>query len=102
MTDGTITITREAGGYRDRVRAYKVMLDGEHVASIKAGETVTHTAPAGRHEIRMKIDWAGSPTIPFQLTEGGTASFHCEPGGSALTALFALFRPGKYVSLVQR
>lgn len=98
-TEGKITITR-ASTYPDRLRAYKVMLDGLEIGTIKNGQTETFSAPAGTHELHLKIDWTTSPSHRFDLAPGEEARFMCRPRGNAITAIgYAMFARNKYLVL---
>jgi len=97
----TITVQRSPGGYRDRMRAYKILIDNQAVGTVKPGESVTTAAAPGTHTVRMKVDWCSSPAITVIAAPGTDSAFFCEPGGSAAAALFSLFRPGSYISLKQ-
>jgi hypothetical protein len=95
-----IHVDRQAGGYTDRARAYKVLVDGEERGTIKQGEGVEIEVDPGTHEVQTKIDWASSPTVEADLAEGGRAEFVCAPNASPLTAIFyALFRRSNYIRL---
>jgi hypothetical protein len=54
----------------DWLRAYKILLDGEVVGQIRNGREVVLEVPPGRHELSLKIDWAGSNTLTFDAAEG--------------------------------
>lgn len=81
-----ITIHREKS-YADKFRAYKVILDGQHVGNIKNGGTFDVEASKGNHSLKLKIDWGESPTVEF-TTEGGQVSFEC---GGSLKGIKAFF-----------
>lgn len=97
--EGAIVLSR-ASAYADRVRAYKVMLDGQHVGEIRNGETQRFPVAAGTHALHLKVDWTTSQPVAFDVAPGGTVRFSCSPKGNALTAMvFALFTPKKYLRL---
>jgi hypothetical protein len=99
--EGRVTLTR-AKAYVDKVRAYKVLLDGQSVGRIKEGETQSFSAPAGPHQLQLKVDWAGSPTFTFDLAPGDDVRFICRPKANAFTAiLYSLFARNKYLLLVR-
>ena len=97
--EGTIVLAR-ASAYADRVRAYKVMLDGQQVGEIRNGETKSFPVPAGAHALHLKIDWTTSQPVTFDVAPGDTIRFACSPKGNALSAMvFALLTPKKYLKL---
>ena len=56
-----IRITR-GHQYMDMLRAYKILIDDEYRGEIRIDETKEFPVEKGRHTIRAKIDWGGSPT----------------------------------------
>jgi hypothetical protein len=95
-----IHVDRQAGGYTDRARAYKVLVDGEERGAVKQGKGIEIEVDPGPHRVKMKVDWAGSPTLEVDLAEGERAEFLCAPNASPLTAIFyAFFRRSDYIRL---
>jgi hypothetical protein len=95
---GSVTVKRRKAVWRDLLRAYTVTIDGKAVGKLSSGEEATFQLTSGPHEVRMKIDWAGSPGI----TVDGSAdtALECDAAGNSLMALIdAVFRPGKYIAL---
>jgi len=100
LVPAAIHVDRQAGGYTDRARAYKVLVDGEKRGAVKQGEGVEIEVDPGPHRVQMKVDWAGSPTLEVNLAEGERAEFVCAPNASPLTAVFyAFFRRSDYIRL---
>jgi hypothetical protein len=73
----TIRVTRKGGMFRDFMRAYKLVVDGEVCGRVRPRKSIDVEVEPGQHEVRMKIDWAGSPTIPLDLKAGDTARLVC-------------------------
>jgi hypothetical protein len=94
-----IHVQREVAPWRDRHRAYTLVLDGQIVGQLRQGESLDTTVAAGKHTVAIKIDWAGSRPYSFSIGEGESVHFVCSPNGSAFAAPLALFRPGDYVAL---
>lgn len=95
----TIRVTRLRTGYRDRLRRYRVLVDGLTIGRLRRGESVEVPVSAGRHTVRVKIDWTGSPTEVVDVAEGTTESFECEPSGLARDGMWDLQEQGRYVTL---
>lgn len=95
---GTLTVTRKAGGWRDRARAYTLEVDGVAVGKVGNGKTVSVALSPGSHRVQLRIDWCASPVV---IVDGGRdEKLVCEPGGNSLMALIdVLFRPGDYINL---
>ena len=69
--------------YRD----YTVLLDGQRVGKIAAGQSCEYPLTPGEHTIRLRIDWTGSKTLPFDLGAGETKDFCCRPRPALLAAV---------------
>ncbi|HEX4059653.1 MAG TPA: hypothetical protein VHY58_01415 [Streptosporangiaceae bacterium] len=78
----TITVSRVPGGWKDRLRRYQVVIDGEQVAAIKHGERVDLPVTPGKHTVFMKISWARSPQLELDVAPGQVVTLECAPTGS--------------------
>lgn len=90
MMDGQITIKRTTS-YPDRLRAYKIKVDGMVVGSARAGETVTIPVSPGAHSIVLRIDWCGSDKVDFDIQADGSVFFECGSNLSGWRMILALF-----------
>ncbi len=88
MESARIHVNRRPGGYVDRARAYKVLVDGEEKGRIKAGESVTADVAPGRHEVHLGIDWARSPTLAVDVQPGEQVTLHCRPNANPFNMLW--------------
>jgi hypothetical protein len=97
-----ITI-RRGKTYADRLRVYKVSVDGNAVASVRVGESVTVPISPGRHSLGMLIDWCGSETIEFEAAPQQHMVFECGSnlaGWRLLLILFyVVYRTNRYLWL---
>jgi hypothetical protein len=95
----TIEIQR-ASKYTDRVRAYKVHVDGKEVGTIKNGETAEFQVAPGTHEVKLTIDWTSSPPLTIDAPPGGAVRLTCAPRANPFTALwFATVGKNRYLKL---
>ena len=85
-----VVIRRETA-YRDRLRKYKVLIDGNEVGHISAGDEERFPVTTGEHELQLKIDWKGSPALGFTAQPGSEARFVCSGKGASRT-LIDLFK----------
>jgi hypothetical protein len=76
----TISVSRDSG-YADRIRDYRVLLDGAEIGRIGNGGQKSFEIAAGRHQLMIKVDWCRSNIVSFNLAEGQSAEF---TGGSSL------------------
>jgi len=98
----TITVNRAPGGTRDRMRAYKILIDDAAAGAVKPGESLTVPVAPGPHTVQMKVDWCTSPTLSIAAAPGTDTALTCAPAGSTLMALFSMLRPGAYIRLEHR
>ena len=101
---GLLRLTRDSG-YADRARAYKVILDGAEIGEIRNGETRDYPISAGRHELRLKIDWCGSNVVEFTAEGDAPTVFQVKSnlrGAHALlTFWYTFFARNSYLSIEQ-
>ena len=100
-----LRIVRDSG-YADRIRTYKILIDGATVGKISNGETKEFPIAPGHHEISLKIDWCGSNTVQFTATEGDVLTFDAKSNlrGLKLAASLwhVLFAWSSWIILTER
>ncbi len=98
----SLKIIRDSG-YADRTRAYVIILDGKNVGELRNGETKEFPVSPGQHDLSLKIDWCGSETCQFTVTEGETLAFRATSnlrGAKLLLSLwYVLFARNSYLQL---
>jgi len=62
--------------YFAKLRGYRVRIDGEDVANVRDGQTLTLDVAPGPHELELRVDWCRSNTIEFYASEGAL-DFEC-------------------------
>lgn len=88
----------------DRLRSYRVELDGKIIDQIKDGEFKSFDVGPGKHSLRLKIDWARSNKVVFEMEEGEDVDFVCRSalaGKEWMASIYAIFLPHKYIELEQ-
>jgi hypothetical protein len=75
-----IVITRPDERWANRLRAYKVHVDGNVAATLGRGEEARVTVSGGRHRIRATLDWGSSPSLDLELGENDRAHVVCRSG----------------------
>ena len=95
---------RRAKEFADYLRAYAILLDGDKLGEIKNGETREFPISPGRHQLRVKIDWCGSMTIPFVAATGNeildfSVRSNLKGSGGLAALYYVIFRPNKYIVL---
>jgi hypothetical protein len=76
----TIRVEREDVPWADRRRRYKVLIDGDPVGHVGRGEAAAFPVMPGRHQVALKLDWAGSRPITVDLADDGHVRLRCAPG----------------------
>jgi hypothetical protein len=98
----TLLLKRDSG-YADRIRQYRVLLDGTEIGRINDGEEKRFAISPGQHDLAVKIDWCRTDPHEFSAVDGETVTFDC---GSNLRGIYlvsglyyALFARSKYLWL---
>jgi hypothetical protein len=76
-----LILSRAKGGRRDLFRAYKVLVDDDEVGTIKRGQRLELPVAAGRHVLRLTIDWCSSRPLQLELSAGESVEVTCAPAG---------------------
>jgi hypothetical protein len=79
-----IQVRRRPEGYQDSLRRYGVVLDGNKVASVAKGESVTIETEPGDHEVHLKMDWARSRSVRISLADAQQVTVECWPRANPL------------------
>lgn len=61
----------------NRMRAYKVILDGQSVGEVRNGEDFHCDLSPGKHRLQLKVDWCGSNVVEFEVQAGQSLAFSC-------------------------
>jgi hypothetical protein len=88
MPSARIRVDRRLGGYADRVRAYRVVLDGVVAGRIKRGQSLNIEADPGLHELHLAVDWCRSQSVELALASGQEARLECWPNSTRGNALY--------------
>jgi hypothetical protein len=95
-----LELERKADGYVDRVRKYKLVVDGEQRGTIGRGETLAVDVAPGEHTVMLKIDWVRSQKLTADVADGETVRLWCEPAARPATGLwYATFGRARYIRL---
>ncbi len=74
MSDSsTIRIHRTHVSWRDRLRPYKVIIDGERSGTVADDHTEDFVVTPGEHIVQLKLDWTGSRAVHVDVQSGETA-----------------------------
>jgi hypothetical protein len=84
MTD---LVLRRGDAYRDKFRAYRIIVDGRKVGKINRNSAVRIPVSAGKHTVQLKIDWCSSRELVISVAAGLSMVLECGPNDK--TALFS-------------
>jgi hypothetical protein len=93
-------VVRRASAWGDKMRAYRIFINGENRGIVSEnGETRIAVAP-GRNVVRMKIDWCWSPAVDLDVEAGTVHALECGPNAHPLLALIYIsFLKNRYLWL---
>ncbi len=94
-----LRVEREHAPWRDKFRAYKIVVDGETVGSVRDGASAEVPVDPGHHTLRLTIDWASSPMVEFDIAQGQRSTFRCRPSGGAASFWHAFLKPRSYIDI---
>jgi hypothetical protein len=69
-------IIQRTSEYTNRLRDYKIYIDGQKVDTISNGQTKDLNISPGRHTLFFKIDWCRSPEISFEIVDNEAKMFN--------------------------
>ena len=84
----TLLLRRRDGTWQGLLRSYTVLVDGETAGKVAYDSEISLPVSPGTHQVRMKIDWCGSPTLSVSVGAGETKVVECGANGSPWTALY--------------
>ncbi len=79
-----VVVRRPDGVWRDLLRAYELVVDGQFYGKIRCGEEVRFEVAAGPHWAQARIDWTGSPRLAFDAAPGAEVVLQVRPAGNSL------------------
>jgi hypothetical protein len=88
----TVRIRRDTSPFNDRLRAYRVVVDSRELGRLGWAQTIDLPVELGAHQLCVRIDWTGSPTVPFSISAGEVAEFVCRSRRPALWGTLAVIQ----------
>jgi hypothetical protein len=74
--NATIHLHR-AARYSDKMRAYKVIMDGSEVGEVRDNSAIEFDLSPGLHKIRVTVDWVGSNVLDVEARPGERIYLEC-------------------------
>lgn len=84
--EGQLRIHR-GGGFADRARAYKVLVDDKLAAEVQPNETTIIPVCPGDHVVQLKIDWCSSKKLEVRVSKERPTEISCR-GRNPIFALY--------------
>lgn len=97
---GEIILSRDSG-WTDRIRKYRILIDGQQAAEIANGQTIRLEVAPGPHTLQARIDWARSGVVSFN-GESGNNIFQVRSnlrGWKVVLAGIYAFIPSRWIRL---
>ncbi len=94
---------RRDSQFADKLRAYKIILDGLQIGQIRDGQAQEFDVSPGNHILSLKIDWCSSNEVEFVAGEEDV-SFACgnpAKGPSVYLTGLAIFNKSGYLWLLR-
>ena len=102
--DSIIRVTRTPS-WIDRLRDYRIVVDGVERGRLKAGSAVDILVAAGPHTVVAKIDWCGSPIANVSTESAAATTLDCASNLQGfrvlLAVIYVLFLRNQYLTLTQ-
>lgn len=86
----SIELKRRSGYWADRLRAYKVIVDRQIVASVDEGASQTIRVAPGPHTMHLRIDFCRSRLLNMDVRPDETIVLSCWPNAKWYTWPFFL------------
>jgi hypothetical protein len=94
-----IQIGRRYALWTDRLRSYKVRIDGEQVGELRPEDETTFDVEPGWHEVQLAIDWARSQRMRVQLADGEKVRLVCHGRNPLLALYWITLGRSRYIAL---
>jgi hypothetical protein len=75
-----VSVYRASESWRDRLRAYSLVIDGAVVEKVKRGESATVAVTPGEHTVWMKVDWCRSRIFRIELSDNERVTLTARSG----------------------
>ena len=95
-----VEVKRDANLWRDRIRDYRIFIDGTEAGRVGRGSTWKLAVPPGPHRMRLAIAWCRSRDADFDVQPGETARFRCGVSAGSWRVLYDItIGWSRYISL---
>jgi len=92
-----IMIERGEGSVMDRLRPYKVVIDGQYRGSIRQKEKWSFDVAAGTHEVSFRVEPYRSQ--PVRVAVATRTRLVCESAAERAFGMLGVFSPGSWISV---
>lgn len=97
-----LRITRPRG-WSDRIRAYRILVDGAEVGRIKESQTLDVELAPGDHRLEARIDWCAAKPLDISLAADEVVDIEVRnTHGPALGILAISIWRGRYLTLERK
>jgi PAS domain S-box-containing protein len=92
-----IIVEREEGSFLDRLRAYRVIIDGVYRGNVRQKEKWSFAVTAGTHTVILRMDYYSSP--PVKLAVANRTRLVCRSSLAHALGLLAVMTPGAWIAV---
>jgi hypothetical protein len=93
-------ILSRSNEWLNRLRGFKVMLDGAEAARIKNGDSIELMVEPGLHTLKCRIDWCSSKEFIVNAQPGNTAYVKVKSGMKYFWPVYILLIIGLMINFV--
>lgn len=93
-----LVLTRK-GEWMNRIRRYKVFINGKEVGLIKNDGTEEYELEPGTYTVQCRIDWTSSPVHTVELKEGKNSYIRVSSGMKYFLPLYIMLLAGLLLPL---
>lgn len=89
-TEGVIRVTRKAEAF-GMARTLTIFVDGNKAGGVKNGASAEIRVTAGRHVVKVGMDWSRSQDLEIVVPEAGAVELRSEVNGNVFVGTVRVF-----------
>ncbi len=102
MDNKTKIIVSRSSQWMNRLRTYRVLINGKQAGAVKNGSSEEFLVEPGTNSIECKVDWCGSRAFSMNLQQGETAYLRVRSGMKLYWLFFIAIFVGVFLLVYYR
>jgi len=102
MENKTKIILNRSSEWRNRMRNYRVFINGKEADTIRNGATAEYLVEPGNNDIECKVNWYGSRSFTANLKQGENVYLRVRSGMKLYNLFLLLMMAGFFLLLFYR